>query len=534
MVKKIPNTPYIRIKANLTLRAMNRRILACIGKKLMKCFGLLFALSKHLCLAKKQALHARRSEHSNALYLALILASTIPPHLQGDSPMQAAALAVDITPSYQPIRTAGYMHPRQVHDIHDPLQARILVLDHAGITLVIGTIDNCVIPRVILDTIKTQASASTGIPSSHMLLSATHTHSAPPLTGLFLNDAENDYIPELITKVANGIAKAFQRMEPARVGWASVTNKRHVFNRRWILRKGVSYENPLGSNTDTVRMNPGYGNPDVSQPAGPVDPEILVMALSRLDGSLICVHANYSLHYVGGVQGLSADYFGAFASALTKQIMQKQAGKPFLAMLSNGASGDINNLDYSLPKAPPKKAPYEQIRYVAEDVATSVHQALMGIIWKDSVIMNIQQREILIGVRKADEEEMERCRKHLKVAQQKDLSQWTRTEIYARESVLLDAFPDRVAMLLQAVRIGQIGIYALPMETFAEIGIQLKNESPLEHQMIMELANGYNGYLPTPAQHAMGGYETWRARSSYLEPHASETIVGHLQDMLPH
>jgi len=158
----------------------------------------------------------------------------------------------------------------------------------------------------------------------------------------------------------------------------------------------------------------------------------------------------------------------------------------------------------------------------------------MGIIWKDSVIMNIQQREILIGVRKADEEEMERCRKHLKVAQQKDLSQWTRTEIYARESVLLDAFPDRVAMLLQAVRIGQIGIYALPMETFAEIGIQLKNESPLEHQMIMELANGYNGYLPTPAQHAMGGYETWRARSSYLEPHASETIVGHLQDMLPH
>jgi neutral ceramidase len=42
-----------------------------------------------------------------------------------------------------------------------------------------------------------------------------------------------------------------------------------------------------------------------------------------------------------------------------------------------------------------------------------------------------------------------------------------------------------------------------------------------------------NGYLPTPAQHKLGGYETWRARSSYLEGDAStkitDTVLGLLK-----
>jgi hypothetical protein len=33
----------------------------------------------------------------------------------------------------------------------------------------------------------------------------------------------------------------------------------------------------------------------------------------------------------------------------------------------------------------------------------------------------------------------------------------------------------------------------------------------------VSLANGYNGCLPRAEDHALGGYETWRARSSNLE-----------------
>jgi len=46
------------------------------------------------------------------------------------------------------------------------------------------------------------------------------------------------------------------------------------------------------------------------------------------------------------------------------------------------------------------------------------------------------------------------------------------------------------------------------------------------------LANGYNGYLPTPAQHKLGGYETWRARSSYLEVDASNKIQDTVLNLL--
>jgi hypothetical protein len=40
----------------------------------------------------------------------------------------------------------------------------------------------------------------------------------------------------------------------------------------------------------------------------------------------------------------------------------------------------------------------------------------------------------------------------------------------------------------------------------------------------IELANGYHGYLPPPDQFPLGGYTTWRARSSYLEVEAEPKI----------
>jgi hypothetical protein len=70
-----------------------------------------------------------------------------------------------------------------------------------------------------------------------------------------------------------------------------------------------------------------------------------------------------------------------------------------------------------------------------------------------------------------------------------------------------------------------LGIVAIPCEVFTEIGLEIKRRSPLKPTFTIELANGYNGYLPTPQQHELAGYETWRARSSYLEVEASPRIV---------
>src|SRR5439155_4232493 len=98
--------------------------------------------------------------------------------------------------------------------------------------------------------------------------------------------------------------------------------------------------------------------------------------------------------------------------------------------------------------------------------------------------------------------------------------------------VLLAKHPARVKVILQAIRVGELGIVANPCETFVEIGLEVKKKSPLRPTFTIELANGYNGYLPTAEQHALGGYETWRARSSYLEVDASRTITAAWLELL--
>ena len=77
---------------------------------------------------------------------------------------------------------------------------------------------------------------------------------------------------------------------------------------------------------------------------------------------------------------------------------------------------------------------------------------------------------------------------------------------------------------MQALSVGGLAIAAVPCEVFAETGLAIKRESPLKPVFTIELANGYYGYLPTAQQHEWGGYETWPARSSFLEVQAEAKI----------
>jgi hypothetical protein len=81
------------------------------------------------------------------------------------------------------------------------------------------------------------------------------------------------------------------------------------------------------------------------------------------------------------------------------------------------------------------------------------------------------------------------------------------------------------------MRIGDLGIAAIPCEVFVEIGLEIKAKSPFKPTFAISLANGYNGYLPTPEHHKLGGYETWRARSSYLEVDAAPKIVDTVMEL---
>ena len=170
---------------------------------------------------------------------------------------------------------------------------------------------------------------------------------------------------------------------------------------------------------------------------------------------------------------------------------------------------------------------------MARSVGDAALRAWERLVWKSSVPLAARETDLTLGVRKASPSELDRARKLVETTPRDKDGQFSdRKAIYAREAILLDAFPATVPVKLQAHRIGGLTIAAIPCEVFVEIGLDLKAGKPLEEHFTISLANGYNGYLPTPEHHRLGGYETWRARSSYLETEASIAITKQLKALL--
>ena len=441
--------------------------------------------------------------------------------------LRAGAFAIDVTPKKFPISVNGNMADIQATAVHDPLHARCLVLDDGKTKLAIVVVDSCMLPRELVMDAKAQAAKLTGLSPENMLISATHTHSAPTVTGVFQSDPDADYVKYLPTKIAEGIKLAHDRRVPAKIGFGRIADDTQVFNRRWKREHGLIPPDPFGNTTDRVQMNPGNQTKGLIESAGPVDPDLSLLSVQTLDGKPLCLLANYSLHYVGGNPALSADYFGAFADRV-KQLVAPNS-REFVGIMSNGTSADVNNINFGAPAM--KYEPGERIKVVADRIARKAAEAYPKIEHRNDVMLAAAVKELQLGVRKPSPTELDRARRMLDENKDKKVLAGT-PAIYARETVLIDNYPDKVRVTIQAIRIGDIGIVAIPCEVFTEIGLGIKKASALKQTFTIELANGYNGYLPTPAQHALGGYETWRARSSYLEVEASVQILAAVKEVL--
>lgn len=450
--------------------------------------------------------------------------------------LKAGAFAADITPPRFPISVNGNMTDKKATGAADPLHARCLVLDDGRTAVGFVIVDSCVIPRTLMDAARVKAAYRTDLPAPNILIAATHAHSCPAVTAVFQSEPDTDYSTFLVDRIAEGLERAWNQRVPAEVGWASAENRNQLFNRRWKLKDGVLGENPFGQKVDRVKMNPGLNNPEVTESIGLIDPEVSLLAVrNRENHEVIGLLANYSLHYVGGVPGelVSGDYFAEFAQRLTRMVGPNPSGAPYVAIMSNGTSGDVNNVNFALKAAIPRK-PFEQIALVAEDVAQTAFSAYQTIQFRSDVTIDSLETELELKVRIPTAEDVAKAKEVLKDAAPDALLQGMKA-VYARETLLLSKYPETVPARLQAIRIGDLAILSSPCETFTETGLALKAASPFDATFTIELANGYNGYLPTPEQHALGGYETWRARSSYLavdaEPQVRAALTGLLKQL---
>ena len=481
--------------------------------------------------------------------LSLVVASAIlppPPALSADKPaaakpgLLAGAATANITPEIG-LPIVGGFTPSPSKHIHDELHARCFVVDDGERRVALVVCDLLGAHRSVSDEARRLITEKTGIPKENVMISCTHTHSASSALGdrtKIVDQKPDDYQLFVAKRIADGVVRAVNTLRPAELAYGTVDVPEHVHNRRWFMRPGTMPENPFGT-TDLVKMNPGSG-PNLVEPAGPVDPTVHFIALREPDGKPIGLYAAYSLHYVGdvGPAHISADYFGYFAEQMKRLLTPEPQDPPFVAAMANGTSGDINNNNLVKPRG--SKPTYGQMEYVAHDVAAKVHAALKDLKYRRDVTVDARYQEPMIGSRIVTPELMEWANK--KVAEpvkepqvdargraKADLSR-----IYAERTLRLAQAPKELALPVQAVRLGDVCIGSLPCETFVEIGLEFKQRSKIKQAFMVSLNHGYYGYLPTPRQHELGGYETWPG-TNRLEKQASvkflDVVVGMAEEL---
>ncbi len=241
--------------------------------------------------------------------------------------LRAGAATSNITPPLGSLIVGNFTAP-QATEIHDELQVRAVAFDNGQTRFALATVDCCVLPRNLIDRAKKLVEDRIGIPPAHVFVSAIHTHSGPATGPQLRTETDATYLDFLVSRIADAVCRAVNHLEPARLGWGVGREDRLVFNRRYIMKPDTIPPDPFGRSNDKVVVNPGQGNPNVVKPAGPIDPDVGVIAVEALDGRPISVIGNYALHYVGGVPTghVSADYFAAWGDAMA--ALAGVAGKP--------------------------------------------------------------------------------------------------------------------------------------------------------------------------------------------------------------
>jgi len=397
--------------------------------------------------------------------------------------------------------------------VHDPLWVEAACFHNGSEKLAVVGVDLIMIPAEVVSAARTQAEARCGIPAANIMIGASHTHNGGPVVDCLGVSSDPAYCKLAAERIADAVVKASENMVPARVGAGSGREDSVGFNRRFKMKDG------------TVKTHPGKMNPDIVEPAGPIDPEVAVIAVEDLNGKFLGCIFNYALH--GTVMGgplISADWPG-YVRQTVRGGMATDAGVVFL----NGACGDVTQVDNR--NARTGEFGEAWCKRVGMTVGAEVLKVLARMEYSTDVPLAIASRHLALPIRDlaaSDDELLARERPAAGLGTGHE-------DVYRNEASLLRAIKAKsptVDVEVQALRIGAAGIVSNPGEYFCALGLEIKKNSPWKPTMVVELANGYCGYVPTEEAFKGGGYEIRTARSSFLDPTSGEEIVRASRDLL--
>jgi hypothetical protein len=424
-----------------------------------------------------------------------------------ENKLRAGAAAVDITPQGK-ITLAGSLTRRYAEGVIDALHARAIVIDNGKTKIVFVLIDLIAFGHEDCDDVRRGIASELDIPISNVCVSCTHTHYAPGNKEGFETPREGEYLDWAKPRMIEAAVTAAKSLAPAQAAWGIGHEGRPQYNRRYHMRDG------------SVRFNPG-DPANAMKPAGPTDPELPLLLLRRADNKeAIAVLANYSLHYIGDHDGnkICSDYFGEFS-----RLAKERFGDSCVALLTHGASGDINNSNHQkLPEPwyPAEMKPRERSGIIAGMLLDQVQKIWDAAEWHDEAALAATQDIYDLKVRKISGDEIEKAKR-----EEADESMGTISRHYATERLKLLEFPDTLPQVVSSLRVGDYAASTLTGEIFCQFGLDVKHASPFPVTALIELANGYGGYTPTRYSYALGAYETWLARSAYAAPGSGEEMI---------
>jgi hypothetical protein len=439
---------------------------------------------------------------------AIALATFVPASVAGQQAdsqrgLRVGAARVDVTPG------PGEL-PKNSRGIHDRLHARAVVIESGTSLAALVTVDAGAIPDALWQTVTRQVEADLGIPPAHLLLTATHTHSAGAQRG-----------PEYAQKIVESVRLAKQKLAPARVGYGTgvsyINVNRHIIdprtNRWW---EGANYD-------------------------GPSDKTVAVVTFERLTGEPIAVYYNYAVHAViaGQLDMVSGDIPGA-----ASRYIEDATGDAIVAVWSSGAAGDQNPI-YFQQTYDLRDIRIKEYASRGVDISNAMPPGGEGLNRDDPAVARLmsQQKQMLLSMGQFLGEEVLRAMRGTTRKNTAAVVHGRTTTVQCPgrertnqgragfEGTYKEAGP--VELRLGLLQIGDIMIGAVNAEVFSPIALRLKRESPYKATMMVTLTNGAarSGYIPDDASF---GKQTFEVLSSRLQPGCAESsIVNGIVGLMP-
>ncbi len=460
-------------------------------------------------------------------------ADPLPSGSDSSSSLLVGVAETDITPPVG-FPMAGYYHERLAEGTIDQLKAKAIVFrdgDTAGALVVCDLIG---IATDLSREVRRRVSEKTGIPANNIAISATHSHTAPDyMKELYLylgrevqEDLRATYIEKLINGPVEAIVQAHANAKPSSLATGSATQATPVsFNRRFVMRDG------------SVQTWQGLSNPEVVRAAGPIDPEIGLLAIRNPeDGTTRGILSNFALHLdtVGGMRW-SADY-----PFFIERTLRKACGPDVVSIFGTGCCGDINHAD-------PSTTVRNKADFIGDSIGTSISAQLTQLTPIENTRLAVKSQVVRLPLEDATREEVERSvqlvdlanhggkvefLEHVTAYKKLIIDQLRHREPYTKTvehitwglSRSLAGVGETLPVDLTVITIGNdVAIVCLPGEIFVELGLAIKHASPFRTTIVVELSNAVESiYVPHRAAYAGGSYEV---TNSTVQPGSGEMLV---------